>query len=98
MQLILAGEQSSTIYQPIKTFGAKGADLAVALAKGEEPPADLINGEAEWEGGTTPAYLYETDVITIDNVGDTIVPKGFWTVDDICTPDYQAACDKAGIE
>lgn len=98
LQLILAGEQSSTIYQPIKEFGAKAADLAVAIAKGEQLPTGLINGKAKWAGGETSAYLYKTVVITSKNVPDTIVPKGFWAVKDICTPAYQAACTKAGIK
>jgi D-xylose transport system substrate-binding protein len=98
LQLILAGEQSSTIYQPIKVFAAKAADLAVALANGKKPPTGLINGKAKWAGGDTPAYLYNAQVITSKNIADTVVPKGFWTVKDICTPAYQAACTTAGIK
>jgi D-xylose transport system substrate-binding protein len=35
--------------------------------------------------------------VTIDNVNDTIVADGFWTVDELCTADYAAACEAAGI-
>lgn len=98
LQLILAGAQSSTIYQPIRVFGAKAADLAVAVSKGQGPPAGLVNGKAKWAGGEAPAYMYTTEVITAKNVSDTIEPKGFWKVKDICTPEYQAACAKAGIK
>jgi D-xylose transport system substrate-binding protein len=35
--------------------------------------------------------------VTIDNINDTIVADGFWTVDDICTSDYESACQTAGL-
>ena len=36
--------------------------------------------------------------MTKDNVNDTIVKDGFWTVEQICTPAYEADCKAAGIE
>ena len=35
--------------------------------------------------------------MTIDNIMETVVADGFWTVEDICTPALAAACDAAGI-
>ncbi len=98
LQRIIAGEQFNTINLPIKVFAARTAELAVALARGEEPPADIINGT-----GTTPsghevdAYLYPTEVITIDNISTMLEPEGFWPVEDICTEAYEAACTEAGL-
>ncbi|MGZ4666940.1 MAG: substrate-binding domain-containing protein [Blastococcus sp.] len=99
LQRVLAGEQYNTINLPIKVFAAKTADLAVALAKGKQAPADIINGTSQIPSGAKiPAYLYPTYVIRADNVGDMIEPKGFWKLSDICTADYQAACQKAGLQ
>jgi ABC-type xylose transport system substrate-binding protein len=99
LQRVIAGEQYNTINLPIKVFAAKTADLAVALAQGEEAPADIINGTGETPSGDEiPAYLYPTEVITVENVGNMIEPKGFWKLSDICTPEYQAACQKAGLQ
>jgi D-xylose transport system substrate-binding protein len=28
----------------------------------------------------------------------TVIADEFWTVADLCTPEYKAACDKAGIK
>jgi D-xylose transport system substrate-binding protein len=98
LQRIIAGEQYNTINLPIKIFAAKTADLAVALAQGDEPPADIINGTAETPSGDEiPAYLYPTEVITIDNIENVIEPDGFWKLEDICTPTYESACQAAGL-
>ena len=35
--------------------------------------------------------------VTVDNVNDTVVADGFWTVEDICDGDYADACEAAGI-
>ena len=98
LQRIITGEQYNTINLPIKVFAAKTADLAVALAKGEKPPAGIINGTSEIPSGAkVDAYLYDTEVITIDNIQNVLEPKGFWKISDICTDTYKAACQKAGL-
>jgi D-xylose transport system substrate-binding protein len=98
LQRIISGEQYNTINLPIKVFAAKTADLAVALAQGKQPPAGIINGESEIPSGAkVKAYLYDTEVITMDNIQNVIEPKGFWKVSDICTEAYKAACQKAGL-
>lgn len=98
LQRIIAGEQYNTINLPIKIFAAKTAELAVALAQGVEPPAGIINGQSETPSGDQiDAYMYPTEVITIDNVANVIEPEGFWTLEDICTPTYEAACRDAGL-
>jgi D-xylose transport system substrate-binding protein len=99
LQRVLTGDQYNTINLPIKVFAAKTADLAVALAKGKKAPTDIINGtSAIPSGAKIPAYLYPTYVILANNVGDMIEPKGFWKMSDICTAQYAAACQKAGLQ
>jgi D-xylose transport system substrate-binding protein len=98
LQRVISGEQYNTINLPIKLFAAKTADLAVALAKGKPAPSDIINGKGKTPSGAEiPAYLYPTEVITVSNVKHMIEPDGFWKLSDICTADYQAACQKAGV-
>ena len=36
--------------------------------------------------------------MTKDNVKDTVIADGFWTATEICTGDYAAACNAAGIQ
>jgi D-xylose transport system substrate-binding protein len=98
LQRIIAGEQYNTINLPIKVFAAKTADLAVALSKGEDAPGDVINGVSETPSGDEiDAYIYPTEVITIENIKNVIEPDGFWKLEDICTPTYEAACRTAGL-
>jgi D-xylose transport system substrate-binding protein len=98
LQRIIAGQQFNTINLPIKIFAARTADLAVALSQGKPAPSDIINGTSKIPSGKEiPAYLYPTEVITIQNVKHVIEPNGFWKMSDICTPEYQAACQKAGL-
>jgi D-xylose transport system substrate-binding protein len=98
LQRVISGEQYNTINLPIKIFAAKTADLAVALAKGQQPSADIVNGKAPIPSGAEiPAYIYPTEVITVDNVKHMLQPEGFWKVTDICTSTYEAACKKAGL-
>ena len=98
IQRILAGEQFMTVYKPIKDLAETAAEIAVPVASGEEPPADLINAEEDNETEQVPTASIETIPVTTDNVEDTIIADGFWTVDEICDKQYQQACRDAGIQ
>jgi D-xylose transport system substrate-binding protein len=96
IQRILAGEQYMTVYKAIKAEAEAAAELAVSLAKGETPSGadDTIdNGTKD-----VPSILLTPVAVTVDNINDTIVKDGFWSVDEICTGKYAAACKEAGIQ
>ncbi|HET8821023.1 MAG TPA: sugar ABC transporter substrate-binding protein [Thermoleophilaceae bacterium] len=96
IQRILIGEQYMTVYKAIKPEAEAAAELAVALARGEEPeePADSVpNGMKD-----VPSILLEPVAVTKENINDTIVKDEFWSVDEICTGKYAAACKEAGIQ
>lgn len=90
IQRILTGDQFMTVYKAIRPQAERAADVAVALLRGEEVSAPL-----EIEG--TPTTLLDPVAVTVDNIADTVVADGFWTIDDICTPEYAAACEQAGL-
>ena len=98
IQRILAGEQYMTIYKALREEAEAAANLAVTLARGEEPAADLVNGAVDNGTLEVPSILLTPVAVTIDNVADTVVADGFWTVEDICTADFADACTAAGIE
>ncbi|HUR07202.1 MAG TPA: sugar ABC transporter substrate-binding protein [Nonomuraea sp.] len=95
VQRILTGEQYMTIYLDIRAEAEKSAELAVAVAKGEQPAATskVNNGTVD-----IPAYLLDPIAVTADKVKDTIVKDKFYTADQICTAEVKAACAKAGIQ
>ena len=90
IQRIVAGDQYMTIYKAMRAQAELAAEVAVALVKGEP-----VAGETTMQG--TPTTLLPIVVVTIDNILETVVADGLYTVDEICTPVYAAACEKAGI-
>ncbi|GAA2006870.1 substrate-binding domain-containing protein [Microbacterium ulmi] len=90
IQRIVAGDQYMTVYKALKPQARLAAEIAVDLLHGRG-----VTGDLEVDG--TPAVLLTPVAVTIDRIMDTVVADGFWTVADICTPDYAAACDAAGI-
>ncbi|GAB3254449.1 sugar ABC transporter substrate-binding protein [Alteromonas gracilis] len=90
IQRVLAGEQAMTIYKSIKTEAETAAEFAVALVNGEE-----VGETTDFEG--VPSVIFDPVVVTPDNVADTVIADGFWTVEDICTPEYADACQAAGL-
>ncbi len=96
IQRILVDEQYMTVYKAIKAEAEAAAELAVALATGEDPPAT----DAEIDNGTkqVPSILLTPVAVTKDNINDTIIKDEFWSVDDICTGKYAAGCKEAGIQ
>ena len=96
IQRILIGEQYMTVYKAIKPEAEQAAELAVALAKGETPPApkDKVNNGTK----DVPSIILSPVAVTKDNINDTIVKDGFWSADEICTAKYASACKAAGIQ
>jgi D-xylose transport system substrate-binding protein len=96
IQRILAGEQYMTIYKAIKPQAEDAATIAVELLRGEEVTVatePVSNGTVD-----VPSIIYDPVVVTKENVNDTIVADGYWTVEEICTPAYEQACADAGIQ
>jgi D-xylose transport system substrate-binding protein len=98
IQRILAGEQYMTVYKAIKAEANAAAELAVALANGDDPPSGLVNGEIDNGQKQVPSVLLTPVAVTKDNIDSTIIKDNFWTVKQICTPQYAAACKQAGIQ
>jgi D-xylose transport system substrate-binding protein len=98
IQRILVDEQYMTVYKAIKPEAEAAAELAVALAQGQEPPADLVNGETDNGMKAVPSVLLEPVAVTKENINETIVKDEFWPVDEICAGRYASACKEAGIQ
>ncbi len=69
------------------------AELAAALAEGEQPETEAT---VDNEGTETPAVLLEPQAIFKDNVSD-VVDDGFVTAEELCTGEFAAMCSEAGI-
>lgn len=90
LQRIITGDQYMTVYKAIKPQAELAAEVAVALLHGEEVTAPM-------DSDGVPTTLLDPVAVTVDNIVETVVADGFWTIDDICTPQYADACEAAGI-
>lgn len=99
IQRILAGEQYMTVYKPIQPLADNAATLAVDVVNGNDPAdSDVINGEEDNGSEQVPTAITDTIPVFEDNVNDTIVADGYWSVKEICTKQYKQDCTDAGIE
>ncbi|HEX3042297.1 MAG TPA: sugar ABC transporter substrate-binding protein [Solirubrobacterales bacterium] len=97
LQRILAGQQYLTIYKEIPPQAKIAAELAIALAEGEEAPKDLITEEINNGKTDVPSAILEPVAVLKDNVKSTVVADGFVSASELCTGAYKSACQEAGI-
>ncbi len=99
MQQVLAGNQSMSVYKPIKAEAAAGAAAAIALLNGES--LDSLTGGNTLNNGTNDIPFIALDVIgvTKDNIAETVIADGFRTWDEICVGDFAQFCpeDQGGM-
>ncbi|MCI0384141.1 sugar ABC transporter substrate-binding protein [Streptomyces sp. CNQ085] len=96
LQRIVSGDQFMTVYKPFQPEAYAAAEMAVALARGEEPETETTVDSATTKD--VPATLIEPIAVTVENLKDTVVEDGLYTVEEICTAKYAEACEKAGLK
>lgn len=97
LQNILTGDQCMTVYKAIKKEADAASKLAIALSKGQQPAAGLVNGKSDDGAREVPSVLLTPVAVTKDNIKDTVLADGFVSRDDLCAGKYADACTKAGI-
>lgn len=98
IQRILTGEQYMTVYKAIKPEAEQAAQLAIAVARGEDPPSGMVEDQVDNGQKQVPSVLLTPVAVTRDNIRQTIIKDKFWTADQICTSRYRSACQEAGIQ
>jgi D-xylose transport system substrate-binding protein len=97
LQNILTGDQCMTVYKAIKAEADAASKLAIALSKGTQPPAGLVNGKSDDGVRQVPSALLTPVAVTKDNIKDTVLADGFVKRDELCAGKFADACSKAGI-
>jgi len=113
VQRILTGDQYMTVFKATKPEAQTAAKIAVALAQGKPVPTSGLpvpqtktnNGSAD-----VPSFLLTPIAVTKDGGTGTssvtdaeyggqklVGPDGYWTADEICTAQFQSACQAAGL-
>jgi D-xylose transport system substrate-binding protein len=107
VQRILVGQQYMTVYKATRPEAQTAAKIAVALAQGKPiPTSGLLAQQTKTNNGSTdvPSFLLTPVAVTKDNMksasygGQPLIgPNGYWTADQVCTGQFQSACQQAGI-
>ncbi|WP_131102552.1 ABC transporter substrate-binding protein [Streptomonospora litoralis] len=99
---IISGEQYMTVYKAIRQEAQVAAEMAVAAATGKKYQAqsdDLALTKVEdGDGKSVESVLIEPVPVTVDDIEDTVISDGFYTVDEICTQRYQDTDFCQGID
>ncbi len=91
VQRIVNGDQYNTISKPIKTVAEAAAEVANQLRTGKTPKSEEMLFD-------TPSQLFVPKVVTQKNVQEVLIGEGKdFTVEQVCTSAYAAACKKLGI-
>ncbi|MFL5817255.1 MAG: sugar ABC transporter substrate-binding protein [Conexibacter sp.] len=96
IQRIVVGDQYMTVFKAYTPEATQAAQLAVALLRGDTS-SSLVNRQSD-NGQKEVASVILTPVAVVqDNIADTVVRDGLYTVDQICTSAYAAACRRIGL-
>jgi D-xylose transport system substrate-binding protein len=96
LQNILAGDQCMTVWKPADGEAKALSDTAIALLKGNTPKT---TGTAKDPEGNreVKAVLLDPISVTKDNLAD-VISKGAQSASDVCTGEFAAMCQTAGIK
>ncbi|MCT9076022.1 sugar ABC transporter substrate-binding protein [Streptomyces fulvoviolaceus] len=98
IQRILAGTQASTIYKAYKPEADAAAELSVNLLEGKSIDSLATTTQTSGSGDKVPSQLLTPVALTKDNIESTVIKDKLYTVAEICTADFAAACKKAGLQ
>jgi D-xylose transport system substrate-binding protein len=96
LQNILSGDQCMTVFKAVKKEADAASKLAIALSKGTEPPAGLVNGKTNDTARDVPSVLLTPEAITKDNI-KVVLDDGLVKKSDVCTGKYASLCTDAGL-
>lgn len=77
---LVTGEQTVTVYKPLRAIAHKAAELAVQMAEGEEvqTTSTINNGLKD-----VPAFYIEPTVVTKETLDETVIEDRFYTEEEI---------------
>lgn len=100
VQRIVSGEQYMTAYKPFPEEATRAAQMAVYKVQGRDIQFDALTRDTA-DSPTEkkiPTMLVPVVSLTKNNIKDTVIADGIYSVKDICTPEYAAACTAIGLK
>ena len=100
VQRIVSGEQYMTVYKSFLLEATNAAKIAVAKVQGREIEFAALTRETvdSPTQKNIPAMLVPVVALTKDNIKETVITDGVYTVKDICTAKYRADCAAIGLD
>jgi D-xylose transport system substrate-binding protein len=98
LQRILTGDQTITVYKNYALEAPAAAQLAVALVKGQSPPASVKLTKVSTGTGQVDSVIFNPVAVYRGNIKSTVIKDGLWKISDICTSAYAQACKAAGLQ
>jgi D-xylose transport system substrate-binding protein len=99
-----------TVYKATRPEATAAATIAVALANGKPVPPAQITTKTNNGSADIPSDLLTPIAVTKDGSSGTssvanavyggqklVAPDGYWTADQVCTAQFQSACQAAGL-
>lgn len=99
VQRVVAGTQYMTVYKSFLLEATGAADIAVAKVQDRSIQFDALARDVV-DSPTRkdiPAMLVPVVALTRENIEATVVQDGVYSVGDICTAAYKAACAEIGL-
>lgn len=99
VQRIVTGDQYMSVFKSYPQEAETVAKMAVSIAKTGKLDSSLETTKVD--SGTEkgiPSVIVPIVSLTQDNIKDTVIKEGYYTVDEICTAKYKKACDKIGLK
>ncbi len=98
IQRILVGEQYMTVYKAIRPEAEVTAELAFTLCQGETLPDTRFTSRVDNAKIEVPSILLKPIAVTRDNIKNTVAADQFWSIAQICTAEFAAACVAVGLK
>ncbi|MEU0336435.1 substrate-binding domain-containing protein [Streptomyces sp. NPDC006193] len=100
VQRVVAGEQYMSVYKSYPDEAEAAAQMAVTKLQGKGIQFDALTRDRvdSPTAKDIPSRLVQVSALTKRTVKDTVVADGIYTVDDICTARYKAACAAIGLK
>ncbi|WP_436850772.1 sugar ABC transporter substrate-binding protein [Streptomyces avermitilis] len=100
VQRIVAGDQYMSVYKSYPQEATAAAEMAVAKVQGRSIEFDALTRDKvdSPTNKKVPAQLVPVVALTNDNIKDTVIQDGIYTVKDICTAKYKSGCAAIGLK
>ncbi|MEU6228770.1 substrate-binding domain-containing protein [Streptomyces sp. NPDC047042] len=100
VQRIVSGEQYMSVYKSFILEANNAASMAVAKVQGRSIEFDALTRD-KVDSPTQkdiPSMLVPVVALTKENIKDTVLQDGVYTIQDICTPEFAADCAEIGLK